>query len=391
MGFTSTGPSLSHATRGAVRYLLSRRHPQLFSLSALQKSFDNRRIAANKSNRTAGYDTISKQVLLDKLAVLNGFSKVSKIHCPVSLAEGVIAVQNTRILDEFTIYSRPSIVENDSSTESKNNSLLVQEHFESRVYLPPFREDDFTMYRTLENRLDTYLNNKKESWMECVKTNPIFITYQKLMVGMMPQTLKGDSQSALELPDAEQLRDSFHTDPNSTDSENEIDVVVLYQAKIVVLEKVLPSYLLLALPPILLKKPRLPYKLKHNTASTIIYVSLVTFGAVPLAYRSIKYALDYPAMVELLLASFFGTLAYSIWYSRYGARVRQQLSIERALGSRIIARDNAALAFLVEGAVKNVSQFILQERSDHVPLTLEVLNEMGFDPASIAREIKDKH
>ena len=308
MLFTPTGSLLSHATHRAVKSFLSRKHPQLFCLSVLQKSFDNQHIVANNTGKIIGGDGNSKKVI-DELAVLNGFSKVSKIHCPVALAEGVVAIQNTAILDKFTIYSRPSIIGNGTSIESESKHIPLNKTIETRAYLPPFREDDFTLYRTLENRLEAYLKHKNESLMRYLSSNPVIVASKKFLMRMLPQKLKEESEPVLDVSAVEQPRVTFHTDANSDESKNEVDIVVLYQGRIVVLEKVLQKFFLLALPPVMLTKPRLPYKLKHNTASTIIYASLVTFGALPLAYRSIKYALDYPAMVELLLASFFGTVA----------------------------------------------------------------------------------
>lgn len=364
---------LYRATHEAVRSLLSRRNPQMFCFPVQRKLFEIGEVVPEpvikdvlKPNtftniRMNSDGLISRQRTLDSLAALNGYKKVSQIKRRTALAEGVVAVQNGNLLKYYSIYSRPcrrpefSTKHAHESSGSKPRLSADDNDVSSRLFHPPFYEEDFTLYRILETRLDMYLNSKKEAWMRYITNSPVAKVLHT--IGMYYKPSKSEDNAV--------FQDLMSQSTEVLDVEGALqeaqDLLIFYQGKLVVVEQVPPNCCLLSLPPVLINTPRSPYKLKHNTASSIIYAAFVTFGALPFAYRSIKYAIDYPAMVEILLASFFGTLAYSTWYSRYGARVRQQLSIERAVGSRVVARDDAVLALLVEGAVSNVTKLVLGE------------------------------
>lgn len=398
---TSKRPLLLYRTaHNAVRSWLSQKHPQLFGLPAMHAGRSDASFAPSEQ-------------ALKTLASLNGYSKVSTIQCPVTLAEGVHAVQRGKLLDRFTIYARESLQDISPPIPKTNISPAVSVRVDNnseptQTYFPPFREEDFTVYRNIENRLDTYINSKKKAWMKYFRSNSVVRMLKRITLQLMRYKTEEDSDFLLEsLSDEKQVAGVLCTESNSTTAHQHEDLLIFYQGNLVALEHVHPEYRLLALPRVTTRSPQLPYKLKHNTASTIIYVSLSTFVALPLAYRSIKYALDYPALVELLLASFFGTLAYSIWYSRYGARVRQRLSIEKAVGSRIVARNDAATALLVEGAVTNVTQLVLAELGNKEPayykeilktmdpnkryaadIIAKALRDLDVEPAEIAHEIE---
>jgi hypothetical protein len=412
-------------TQDAVRSLLWQKHPELFSLPSsvvdgrfLFETADNKLLG--KDNNPSKDDKIHGvkhfRGALDKLAVLNGYEKVkaSQIKCGAALSEGVgkhivsyyfgfglafnkhstllfalslVAVQNGKLMQNYTIYYRPH-----------HGNLHAERQ---SVHHPPFCEEDFTLYRILENRLDDYINNKKGALIKYIK-NSFFV---KALRGVGIKFLPLDSSLSFRDMSDENSQPKESDDQPKDVSNSLEDILILHQGKLLVMENVPPDYRLVALPPVMTNTLRSPYKLKHNTASTIIYVSFVTFGAIPLAYRSIRYALDYPAMVEVLLASFIGTCAYSIWYSRYGARVRQQLSIERAIGSRIIARDDTALTYLVEGAVANVTNLVLREyvdrlgENDKSKIGVKIqgvenfkemrkrLGTINLDPTEIAKEL----
>lgn len=386
---------LYRTTHDAVRTYLSQKHPQLFSVPAMQNVAS---YVMSSTRRSAGDGSAkSSETALKTLAALNGYTKVSKIQCPVSLAEGVQAVQRGKLMERYTVYSRecrrdpppptPKPVITSISAETYNNIKL-------QPYLPPFREEDFTLYRDLENRLDSYLNNKKEALFTYVRGNLFVKLMQKIATQIMPPKTESESDSSIESLSDEEQSDVLCAESNSQVSlEQYEDILISYQGNLVALEQVPPEYRLLALPPIMTRNSQLPYKLKHNTASTIIYVSFATFVALPLAYRSVKYALDYPALVEALLASFFGTLAYSVWYSRYGARVRQQLSIEKAVGSRIVARNDAAMSLLVEGALTNITHLVLAEKgvvlSDIDKTVLQITSPNDQDAAGMLKTLKE--
>ena len=105
----------------------------------------------------------------------------------------------------------------------------------------------------------------------------------------------------------------------------------------------------------------LPYVLGHKSASTLVSVSLVLFGALPLAYRSLNFAHLYPGLSEALAASVIGTISYGIWSQRYNARISQSRVLSDALLQRVQARDDAVVLLLQESAVRHVSQAVLSE------------------------------
>jgi len=103
----------------------------------------------------------------------------------------------------------------------------------------------------------------------------------------------------------------------------------------------------------------LPYTLGHKPASTLISVSLVVFGAIPLAYRSLNFALNYPGLSEVIAVSLVGTLSYGIWSSRSMARTSQSSVVSKALMERVYAREEAVLLSMQESAVYRVTKGVL--------------------------------
>ena len=350
-------------THGALRKILSEKYPELFCIEILQKSLSTKHNGNNMRD------------VLDKLATLNGFTKLSKIQCPIPLAEGVVAVQRGQLMNRYTVYSRTTNIR--ARPEITSSSDIFNSRF------PPFREEDFTLYRNLESRLDAYLNRKKEAWMDFFIDSRVVRMLHKVVMQIIPSKLQIEDNSS-----NDESKGQLCTESSSKGISQQCeDLLVVHQGKLCLLQHIQPEYRLLALPPLILKTPQLPYKLKHNTASSIIYVSLIGFGALPLAYRTIKYALDYPGLVKALLASFCGTMTYSILYSRYGARVRQQLCVERAVSSRILARDSAVLTFFVEGAVTNILHMIHDEsKLEKYEAMRDVLREINLDPAKVTRD-----
>lgn len=377
--------------------------------------------------------------VIDELATINGFQKTTIENDNVALAEGVVASQNPRWMKNHIVYSRPthSPVESDHSilllkpattantTVANNNHKSLSNRKAIPSFHPPFFQEDFTLYRILENRLETFLNRKKEHWKEILDNNPVtnaigIIQKQLLTNNNNIKNLWKDSakqqlteRDNMENQNLEEIKKSTHIDDgsNSSSTTTEDLLVISQHAKIVLYEHISPSFRLLALPPILTystsingKKtlvPRMPYRLQHNGASTILYASFVTFGAIPLAYRSIRYAMDYPAMVEMLTASFIGTFAYSLWYSRKAARTRQRLCVEKAIGSRVVARESAVIGTLVDGAVDVVTEAVLKEYFDALRgkkrrlngadsdeiMAVEHLVDMELHPVKIAEEL----
>jgi hypothetical protein len=106
------------------------------------------------------------------------------------------------------------------------------------------------------------------------------------------------------------------------------------------------------------------YVLRHSSASSLVSVSVIVFGALPLAYRSYLFAHNYDWLVGSgpIAASVIGTITYGIVSWRWRARTSQQKTIHEALGARVGARDEAALLLLKEGAYRSVAGAILEAK-----------------------------
>eukprot|EP00536_Pseudo-nitzschia_multiseries_P011422 jgi/Psemu1/28849/gm1.28849_g len=138
---------------------------------------------------------------------------------------------------------------------------------------------------------------------------------------------------------------------NEDDDKDDDEIVVsatLYR-------RMTPSTRILALPDY--------YVLRHSSASTLVSVSLVVFGALPMAYRSYVFTIDYDWLVDssVIASSVVGTVLYYLYAARYKARTSQSNTVHRALYSRVYARDDAALMALKEGAFRTVSGAVLRE------------------------------
>ena len=104
------------------------------------------------------------------------------------------------------------------------------------------------------------------------------------------------------------------------------------------------------------------YVLRHSSASTLVAASLMTSLALPMAYRSFKFSLEYNWLVggPVVASSVAATVAYYIWNWRRQARVSQGRAVAEALGARVYARDDAALVALREGAVSAVARAVAE-------------------------------
>ncbi len=137
-----------------------------------------------------------------------------------------------------------------------------------------------------------------------------------------------------------------------------------------------PSTRILALPDY--------YVLRHSSASTLVSVSLVVFGALPLAYRSYIFSINYEWLVGsgLIATSVIATITYGIVSWRWRARTSQSKTVHEALGARVGARDEAALLLLKEGAVRSLVGKILDAKiptSEEPPTNLDAGNAL-VDP-----------
>lgn len=103
------------------------------------------------------------------------------------------------------------------------------------------------------------------------------------------------------------------------------------------------------------------YVLRHSSASNLVNVSLIVFGALPLSYRSYVFAIDYDWLIGSgpIAVSVVLTISYYILIARWRARTSQSKAVQEALCVRVGARDEAALLLLKEGAVRSIAGAVL--------------------------------
>ena len=103
------------------------------------------------------------------------------------------------------------------------------------------------------------------------------------------------------------------------------------------------------------------YTLGHSSASTLVSISLVVFGAIPLAYRSLKFMYDYPEYANMIAASVLLSISYGIWSQRSSAWTNQSYVVSNAMWHRLQGRDEAVVLSLEESAVDRVCEAVLDE------------------------------
>lgn len=320
---------------------------------------------------------------ISRLAKLNGFRRVYLDPQDfVQLAEGVVVEPENRkkFEQEYRMYARPSALrESDDEEEEENNSqandatsglasisweqLRGTEHVSLPKH-PPFREEDFTLYRLLQGSLEDNINEREERIRAFVqiRIDQLRLAYREVAehINWVTSRFAGGTKDPPAKEKKEVKEEDLQEDDSIVEAAQNLTAVALDEVDgtnedllvytnidgkqlIRLLEDFRPEYRLLALPTEALH-------VRHGRAATVIYTGLVSFAAVPLAYRSLKYATDYPALAQLLVASVVASVSYSLWSSRHGARTRQLLSASAAVVSRLVAKDDAALMVLQERA-----------------------------------------
>jgi hypothetical protein len=84
------------------------------------------------------------------------------------------------------------------------------------------------------------------------------------------------------------------------------------------------------------------------------------FGAMPVAYRSFNFAAAYPGLSQVIKTSVVVTIMYGIWSTRSISRTRQSQVVANALSRRVYARDDAVILVLQDGAIRRVSESVLE-------------------------------
>eukprot|EP00977_Amphora_coffeiformis_P020806 scaffold8527_cov187-Amphora_coffeaeformis.AAC.6 len=248
------------------------------------------------------------------LACLNGFqSTVPSPTHRVFLAEGVLAIPQQSMFgsaETYSLFVKPS-----------QNVLPTG--------LPPMIPEDITVYRILENRVEEFLYEVRRSVQDWISTR--IITPLERLFGRRVQAEKSAE--------------------NSIDADRHVTTLRIHHqtGQIQIIAHVQPRHYTLLL----------PFELEHKPASTLITVSLVVFGAVPLAYRSLNFMWAYPMLSQGIVASVIATVGYGIWSSRSVARTNQALVIQKAILARMQAQDEAAWVVLQDGASKELTKIIL--------------------------------
>lgn len=371
-------------------------------------------------------DAAWESLTISRLAKLNGFRRVYLDPQDfVQLAEGVVVEPENRkkFEQEYRMYARPSTLresddeeeEEDSSQTNDATSRLASISWEQlrgteHVSLPKhpsFREEDFTLYRLLQGSLEDNINEREERMRAFVqiRIDQLRLAYREVAehINWVTSRFAGGTKD----PPAKEKKE-VKEDPQEDDSIieaaqnltagalDEVDCtnedLLVYtnidgKQLIRLLEDFRPEYRLLALPTEALH-------VRHGRAATVIYTGLVSFAAVPLAYRSLKYATDYPALAQLLVASVVASVSYSLWSSRHGARTRQLLFASAAVVSRLVAKDDAALMVLQERArlTDAVIDLYLSRLAELAPIGEDTVAhpsdvEVKADPEDIALQL----
>ena len=343
---------------------------------------------------------------IEALAALNGFRSLPSVMAPLSiegayveLGEGVVAVPIKTVDKDYILFSRPS------GHEGTNHS-----HH-------PFVEEDFTAYHLLE----TTVENKLIAWEESIyrkklafiarARHPIQTAYETIYTPAKEMVKSWLGENGIKLDNAGMEvkrggKDDISSAPMTKKNLKTEDVLIMSpDGGILLVQDVPPLQRLLVLPRshsnVEGKARRSdifsPYRLGHQRAGAIIYASLVVFGAVPLTYRSLQYALDYPALTNVVAVSVVGIVSYGLWASRASAQTRQSAAVMGALNSRILGRDEAVLIHLREAAVAAITDTVMAEYLAWLEQNKEAGKEtfdfisIPFYPTDIAVELGILH
>jgi hypothetical protein len=114
----------------------------------------------------------------------------------------------------------------------------------------------------------------------------------------------------------------------------------------------------------------------------------------PVAYRSFNFAVAYPGLAQVIKTSVVVTIMYGIWSTRSISRTRQSQVVANALSRRVYARDDAVILVLQDGAIRRVSESVLQAYQQ-IALGKKEAGDIAFDqqqqhlanPTDIALEL----
>ncbi|KAL3925789.1 MAG: hypothetical protein SGILL_000170 [Bacillariaceae sp.] len=311
------------------------------------------------------------------LLALNGFDSVPlpKSQDVLDLAEGVvIKPAPPKEIKSYALYAQPEALE---QHEDDDRGRPKDPERGKREY-PVFIEADHTLYRVVENQAAVFLDHQYSTMRTFFKVyidEPSKRVAERVESSALYNLLVDQPKPAQE---PEPSKPTQATDKPEDDDDDEIDdaddlirhltpstslqpgeehesleglLVMSYEKdELTIYERMQTSTRIAAL----------PNTMSHNSASTLVHVSLVVFGALPLAYRSYIFALNY-GYAQSIAASVGLTIAYGIWSHRVSAKTNQSRVVNNALLKRVLARDDAVVSVLQEGAVTKLTRAILQE------------------------------
>jgi hypothetical protein len=287
---------------------------------------------------------------IEILASLNGYTPVSglQLNHEIALAEGVVSKPKYNRLRRDGGYSNYKLYSKGMEKETTSNKPSFHNKNKGGDPIPDFVEQNITIYRVLENGVNVVMTSLKDSlvqWFGSSVQRPL-----QSLASRFHTIINSDVKSSeSSISESTTVPDGRIGQEDEVEPEEYLIVVNDDESSIRIMTHMKPSLRLLAL----------PHDLGHNSASTLISVSLVVFGALPLARRSLQFATDYPGLSEMIAASVVGTISYGIWSTRSNARTNQSRVVANALAWRIYARDDAAILLLQEGAVSRLALDVL--------------------------------
>mmetsp|Transcript_38366 Transcript_38366/g.92803 ORF Transcript_38366/g.92803 Transcript_38366/m.92803 type:complete len:544 (-) Transcript_38366:355-1986(-) len=294
--------------------------------------------------------TIAIHDALMELAKLNGFNPVNLPREPVPLAEGVVVRPQYHKEESYRdrvrqtvpsplMWARSELKTGQSPLPSSSSVMSSAQPRQDD--LPELVEKDIKLYRIIEKSVDDFLKDKYQAFQ--AKVRAFETKLQDTVNSVVPSLQRQDAASS-------KSKKAELEDSNNVDSPESL--LFLDRNEIIWVTNMDHRGLrLLAL------ADHHSYGLKLS--SSLISISLVVFGAIPLAYRSYNFVYDYPGLSQTVAGTVLLTISYGIWSTQSMAVTRQSQVISNAVAHRIYARNNAVLWALQQGAVERVTDALL--------------------------------
>ncbi|CAJ1950836.1 unnamed protein product [Cylindrotheca closterium] len=319
------------------------------AIDSSKKKGNDSKDSAQQGRLQKNRKTIAIHDALIELTKLNGFKPVDLPREQVPLAEGVVVRpqyhKEEKYRDRVRIKASPlmwarSELKTGQSPLTFSSSVMSSAQ-PRRDDLPELVEEDIKLYRIIEKSVDDFVNAKVQALQTSVRALETKI--QDAVSSVVPSLRRQDAASKKSKKD--ELDDASNV-------ESPESLLFLDRNEIIWVTNMDNRELrLLAL------QDHHSYGLKLS--SWLISISLVVFGAMPLAYRSYNFTYDYPGLSQSVAASVVLTISYGIWSTQSMAVTRQSQVVSNAVAHRIYARNNAVLWALQQGAVERVSDALL--------------------------------